>query len=63
MATQLGHAPTMTLGIFADVFADLDMDKRSAAETIESARGRLVNSYENVPDRSRETGNVRRLIV
>lgn len=78
VAAQLGHAPTMTLDTYAHVFADLDEDRRSADEMIESARsqiaweqpGKGVQSWEHlenpdgvVPKCSQTAENVRRLVV
>jgi integrase len=48
VASQLGHAPTMTLSTYAHVMADLDEeDRRSANELIDEARKQAEMQPEN----------------
>lgn len=51
VAAQMGHAPTMTLGTYAHVFADLGDDKRPARELIDDARARVAWEHSKNPNR------------
>lgn len=53
VASQLGHAPTMTLSTYAHVMADLDdEDRRSADEMIREARAEVSGGSEEGPQHS-----------
>jgi hypothetical protein len=64
VASQLGHAPTMTLSTYAHVMADVDEeDRRPADELISEARLNQRRVLENEQIEEGARSNVRRLFA